>query len=86
MISRQGHKSKFKFICEYVPIWQIPYFRNIPFWQFLEDTFKKDYVINLFQYENFYDGVCISLLKISVSNLLNGKTETNPEGDVLLLI
>lgn len=65
MITRQGQKTKFKSICEYVPIWQIPYFWNIPFWQFLEDIFKKDYAINLFQYVNFFDRICIPLLKTS---------------------
>lgn len=55
LIYRWGHKSKSKSICECLPIWQVSYSRNINFWQFLGDIFKKEYVISLFQYVNLYD-------------------------------
>lgn len=64
LISRQGQKSKSKSICKYLPIWQVSYFWNIHFWQFLEYIFKKEYVSCLFQNVNFYDIKVLEFLYI----------------------
>ena len=63
-ISRQGQKSESKSICEYLTIWQVSYFWNINFWQCLEHIFKKEYIISLFQYVNFYDRNVLEFLYI----------------------